>query len=364
MNLEQPKTLYSTILHNYTYEQLRDLCFTDLFTGVFDCEWDIWRRKAVADFGISEEFFDLVRVLSGPQRYLQIASYVKLSPLSGVRVYEGGSIEGVYEAAKGYKLAEKRGDSNMVFWFFNRLKPEAKEEVKQLGVVLQKIEDKFNEEPEIYVDEEGDDFAHLIEVTEEGNVDVLDSLIHNAFTLPKDFSIARDVPKHHNYNDVTFWKNKVYLLDLPLQELDEDLEDTFLEKLLEASFSSGDTRITDFYLSIFKDKKEEIKKAARRARFGYNSLLRHGNPEDAYGIALRTLRYKKTYDDLAFHMIEVALLHDQTKSTFLVKHMGDITSLMAILPLCSKKDIERALHTLEDELHLCPLSTLLLKQEL
>lgn len=33
--------------------------------------WDLWRDKAMADFGVSKEFFDLVPQLPGSQRYLQ-----------------------------------------------------------------------------------------------------------------------------------------------------------------------------------------------------------------------------------------------------------------------------------------------------
>ncbi|SOB74331.1 hypothetical protein BQ9231_00448 [Cedratvirus lausannensis] len=387
MAIRQPATLYSTVLKNYTYEEIRNLCFTEgsTFTSAFDCEWKVWRDKAVADFAISEGFFDLVRsfasngikTLTGPQRYLQIASYAKLTPLSGVRVRIGisheGVVEGVYEAVEGYKIAEERKDLDMVLWFANRIKPELQDQVKKLDTIVKEFEEKKARDLKLSFDKEGDDFVYLIRATKEGRVDILDNVIHDVFRLPEGFSIARDVPKHYNYDDTTFWKKKGYLLDLPLQELDETIEDFFLQDLLRTGFESGNTRIADFYLSIFRDKKQDIREAARRARFGYGSLLRHGNPEDAYGIALRTIRYKSSYDDLVFHMVEVALLLIQTnkrrksQDAFLVEHMGDVTSIMAILPLCSKKDARRALNILTDEWridykHLYPLSTMLLKQ--
>nr|WIL03729.1 hypothetical protein Cplu_176 [Cedratvirus plubellavi] len=387
MAIRQPVSLYSTVLKNYTYEEIRNLCFTEgsTFGSAFDCEWKVWRDKAVADFAISEEFFDLIRTLSGPQRYLQIASYVKLSPLSGVRVYtnpdrEEYAIEGVYEAVEGYELAEKRRDPEMVLWFANRIKPEVckpKHQIKNLDAVLQELEKKKAKEPQFFTDDffvdEEDEFLYLIKATKKGRVDVLDDIIHGIFRLPKDFSIARDIPRHYNYDDERFWKEKGYLVDLPLQELDEDIEDIFLEDLLRASFLSGDTRIVDFYLSIFRDKKEDIREAARSAHFGYYSLLRHGNPEDAYGIALRTIRYRSSYDVLPYHMVEVAFLFVQTNEkrkyrvAFLLQHMGDITSIMAILPFCTKEDIQEVVYgSLEDwnidYKHLHPLSIVLLKQ--
>nr|WIL03234.1 hypothetical protein Cbor_178 [Cedratvirus borely] len=377
MAIRQPATLYSTVLKNYTYEEIRNLCFTEgsTFPSAFSCDWDIWRDKAVTDFNISPQFFDLIRVLSGPQRYLQVASYFKLTPLSGVRMYEGSIIEGVYEAFKGYEIAQKRRDGDMVLWFFNRLKPEARKQVKSAYSVLLELKEKKAVEARLSIsepfEEEEDKYFYLIEATKKGRVDILDHNIHDLFRLPKDFSISRDVPKHGNYNNANFWKKKGYLLDLPLQELDEDIEDTFLEKLLEASLESGDTRIADFYLSIFRNKKEEIKKAARKTRFGYDSLLLHGNPEDAYSIALRTLRYKKTYDDLPFHIVEVAFYlmqkHYESQGAFLISHLGDVASIMAILPVCSEEDVTRALNVLdevrgESYKYLYPLSTMLLKQ--
>nr|WIL03108.1 hypothetical protein Cbor_188 [Cedratvirus borely] len=131
MTTRQPLTLYSTILRNYTYEQVRDLCFApgSTFGSAFDCEWGVWRDKAVADFDISPQFFDLVRslgasngirTLSGSQRYLQIASYVKLSPLSAVRVLPGGQIEGVYESIKGIRVAKERKDAQAMMFFAQR----------------------------------------------------------------------------------------------------------------------------------------------------------------------------------------------------------------------------------------------------
>ncbi|SOB74335.1 hypothetical protein BQ9231_00452 [Cedratvirus lausannensis] len=96
------QTLYSTILKNYTYDELKKLCLDPEFNLLFDCEWGIWRDKAQADFGISPQFFDLIGVLPGPERYLQIASYIKLSPSS----------EGVYEAVRLVTVGYQSNDSD------------------------------------------------------------------------------------------------------------------------------------------------------------------------------------------------------------------------------------------------------------
>jgi hypothetical protein len=382
---KQPASLYSTILHNYAYEEIRNLCFTEeggvppSFANIFDCEWGVWRDKAVADFAISEEFFDLIRTLSGPQRYLQIASYVKLTPLSGVRVYQNtGVIEGVYEAVGGFNKAEEREDTEMLLWFAQRARENQQEYVERLDSIWLDIDEKKAKEPGLFLDEPfvytGDKFVYLTRATKKGRIDILDAIIHDVFNLPQGFSIARDITKHHNYYDKDFWKNKGYLLDLPLQELDETIEDFYLQDLLKAGFKSGDTRIADFYLSIFRNKKEDILEAANRARSGYSSLLKHGKPEDAYGIALRSLEYQSAGKELPYHMVEVAFLllqrnkRRRSQTRFLMDHMGDVASIMAILPLCSKKDARRTLQRLTEEWdavdyrYMYPLSTMLLKQ--
>ena len=303
----------------------------------------------MVDFGVSKEFFDLVYTLSGSQRYLQIEAYIKLTPDSGVRVYpDTGVIEGVYEAYEGYEEAQKREDLEMMIWFAERSKGKVEE-----------IPD-FVDEPMIFVDQ-GDTLERLINATLWGRVDILDEIIHKVFTLPKGFSIARDIPKYHNYADEDFWENKGYLLDLPLQG------HSSLQELLLNSFLSGDTRIADFYLSIFRNKEQEIARAARMSHFGDRSLFWHHKPEETYGIALRTLRYSSG-DRLPKHMVEVAFYLGRGKSDFLFTHMGDVASLMAILPLCTREDVSGAFALLEfhdvDYKYFYPLSTMLLEQSL
>lgn len=83
------KSLRNLVLSTYPYEQLRDLCFEEEsnFGEIFDCHWDLWRDKAVAEFNITPQFFDLVKTLSGPQRYLSIKSYFAITKDLAVRLY-------------------------------------------------------------------------------------------------------------------------------------------------------------------------------------------------------------------------------------------------------------------------------------
>ncbi|QIN54308.1 hypothetical protein [Cedratvirus kamchatka] len=376
------RSLYSTVLHNYSYSELKDLCFApgSTFGNVFDCDWGVWRDKAITDFSISPQFFDLVtsfasngiRTLTGPQRYLQMSTYVKLTPLSGVRVYENGKIEGVYEAFAGFNEAARRKDWDMIEWFAERASPENQKSIKQLWPRRRETE---STELGSFPDDKEDLFIYLIEATVRGRIDLIDEIIHDLFTLPKNFSIARDVHRYHNYKNVDFWKNESYLLDLPLQELDETIEDFYLRDLLRAALESGDTRIVDFYLSIFRDREKDVNDAADRTLFGRDSLLRHGKPEDAFGTTLRLLKYKRRLDSLPNHIVEVALFLQQMsekkelQKNFLISHLGDITSLIAVFAICDRKDIEDALQNIDNAEYtkyekLYPLSVDLLRQQL
>lgn len=317
------KTLYSTILAKYSYEELKELCLEPDFRLLFDCDWGIWRDKAVADFDISHQFFDLVknvdqipgsRALCGRQRYLQISAYVKLSPAS----LATSCREGVYEATYGFYQAKLRKDKDMIFWFASVAQEKHVENPHKASL---EIDEKMRSKSTLF---------SLRRATKEGRVDILDNIIHDIFNLPENFSIARDMTKEQNC--------------VPLQ----DMESSEVKDLLKAAFKSGNIRIADFYLCMFRNKETEIREAASKARFGYSSLLLHGKPEDAYNIALRTLPYKCKEEELGQHMIEVALLcTDQPKQEFIIHYMGDVASLSVLLPICNKQDIQETLHELD-----------------
>ncbi|SHO33240.1 Hypothetical protein BQ3484_172 [Cedratvirus A11] len=347
------RSLYSTVLKTYDYIKLKDLCFApgSTFGNAFDCEWKVWRDKAKADFGISEEFFDLVRTLSGPQRYLQISTYIKLSPLSGVRVYENGTIEGVYEAWKGYREARLRKDPEMVLWFAERIKPE-----QQTGPrknILQKAQalvDTFStkEEKVFYFD-----YDKLAWLVKHGKIRELDQIIHDYFTLPKGFSIERDVPY------VPFWKitdKYSALLDLPLQDYPEEE----MENLVNAISSSGDVRIVDFFRSIFRDRLDLLEENYFSA---WRSLILHGKPEETYGIEVRFFNPEREYAEyeyMAENVLGLVIPNKvELKSYFLTSALGDITYLTAVLPFFPKEVIEQALSGLDGVLY--PLSKTLLE---
>nr|WIL04683.1 hypothetical protein Cduv_203 [Cedratvirus duvanny] len=349
------KSLYSTVLHNYTYEQVRDLCFTEgsTFANVFDCDWGVWRDKAVIDFNISPQFFDLVRSITGPQRYLQISTYVKLSPLSGVRVYKDtGVIEGVYEAWKGYRQARLRKDPEMVLWFAERIKPE-----QQTGPrrnILQKAQelvDTFSQPKEkkvFYFD-----YDKLACLVKHGKIRELDQIIHDYFTLPKGFSIERDVPY------VPFWEitdKYSALLDLPLQDYPEEE----MENLVNAISSSGDVRIVDFFRSIFRDRLDILEENYLSA---WRSLILHGKPEETFGIEVRFFNPKKEYAEYEYMAENVLGLlipnKVELKSYLLASALGDITYLTAVLPFFPKEVIEQPLSKLDGVLY--PLSKIVLE---
>lgn len=109
------------VLAALPYEELKKYCFTN------ECSWNVWREKARQELSIPYEFFDnsntFPKPLYGIERYLTLRSYFKLSPLSTVRVYNNGTIEGVYESLAGAFEAVKRDSLEGLDVFLPRLKP-------------------------------------------------------------------------------------------------------------------------------------------------------------------------------------------------------------------------------------------------
>nr|WIL04061.1 hypothetical protein Clen_131 [Cedratvirus lena] len=381
------KSLYSTILRNYTYEELERLCLDPDFAILFDCDWGIWRDKAQADFGISPQFFDLVRsnasngirTPSGPQRYLQISSYIKLTPLSCALSCE----KGVYEEVTGFREARYRKDKEGLLWFAQRIKPEQDEEIKRTITSYEnsiheceKLTSQWSEEERelVYPPEDGNyTLQYLWFVILRGRIDILDRIIHRYFVLPKGFSIEKDVPR------TPFWqiydeqgKDLTIMHNLPLQEL--DVWD--FNYLVRPILASGDTRIADFFRSIFRDR--DFNSVVKTNHLtGFMSLVSHGKPEEAYGMDLRFLNkesYKRsyTYD----YMIESSLyalslgassnlLIRPEKDTFVYSALGNIPYLISLLSLVpqDKENISRMV----EEQSLCvlyPLSIKLLQNHL
>jgi hypothetical protein len=363
----QPKSLLSSALATYTYDDLKELCFApeSSFPNVFDCDWDVWRSKAIADFGISGEFFDLVgsfasngiRTLSGPQRYLQIVSYVKLTPLSLATQYDDGTVEGVYEAYKGYIEARERRDGPMMVWFAQRVTPEedvtlgseestfarAKEEVAGwYGGLLKTL----RYPPRYY------NMHYLGLVISHGRIDILDRIIHRYFTLPEGFSIARDIPK------VPFWEYRGAVYDLPLQPTpDEEVEEYMQDCML-----TSDTRIVDFFRSIFRDR--DLESIISRTTLSKKSLLIHGKPEEAFGIALRFINQDTPvyYLDYMAELVLQQTSQVEGYAELIYRNLGNITFIQALLPYVQAEEILQRLE--EQEYVLYPLSVQLLEESL
>nr|WIL02990.1 hypothetical protein Cbor_52 [Cedratvirus borely] len=100
--------------------------------------WETWRERAMKDFGISREYFDLPlydypkigrrerRAPVSPQyRYLEIQTKFYLSPESAVSVSPDGEINGIYESLTGVYECLRRNDEEMVLFFAERLRSEA-----------------------------------------------------------------------------------------------------------------------------------------------------------------------------------------------------------------------------------------------
>jgi hypothetical protein len=102
--------------------------------------WETWRQRAVKDFNISPEYFDLPlydypnlrkRNISPQYRYLEIQTKFYLSPESAVSLSPDGEINGIYESLAGVYESLRRNDAEMVLFFAKRLKPAALDIIKK-----------------------------------------------------------------------------------------------------------------------------------------------------------------------------------------------------------------------------------------
>ncbi|SPN79130.1 Hypothetical protein ZAZAV_179 [Cedratvirus Zaza IHUMI] len=360
------QNLYSTILKNYTYDELKKLCLDPDFNLLFDCGWGIWRDKAQADFGVSPQFFDLIRTLSGPQRYLQIASYIKLSPLS----------EGVYEAVAGFREARYRKDKDMLLWFAQKIKPEQEEESRKVMPAYQDAFSEYNklvsswaEEVELVHPPQNGvyDIGYLCSAIKKRRVDILDQIIHRYFTLPEGFSIEKHVPR------VPFWQIRdeegrdcTIMHNLPLQNFSHEN----YVKLVCSMFIGGDVRIVDFFRSIFRDRNFNTT-IKENYLSGSGFLFYHGRPEEAYGIDLRFLNKESyrghcvCYDDMIESLLYALPFGDEKPEDydFFTMRLGNLTYLRSLLS-CVPQGKTRITHLLENQAFhvLYPLSVQLLQE--
>nr|WIL02740.1 hypothetical protein Cbor_184 [Cedratvirus borely] len=354
-------SLYLIVLKSFSYGRLKELCFAPQsnFALIFDRDWGIWRDKAKADFNISEEFFDLVRssasngirvagdfnnvgTLSGPQRYLQIASYVKLSPLSLAEMHEG-EIEGVYEPYTGYIEADKRRDEKTLSFFASLITPEQAKQVFDPDYSSLEEDVRITVDNWSLLDRELTypspiyDYSYLSLVLRHGRVDILDRILAYYFKLPEGFSVERGD---------TVQSDDVLLQTCTWQE--------FIV-LVESMLSSADLRIVDFIVSIYGEKeiRDFINLMNLDAR---SSLYLHGKPEEAYQIEKR---FNNTYAD---YMVEL-VLGKKEKYYWLENNQGDITFLITLLPFLSTKLLEEFMDEGHDAL-LYPLTGSLITKHL
>jgi hypothetical protein len=391
------KSLKGTALSTFSYQQTKDLC-TEHPT-VFDCDWDLWREKAVTDFAVSEQFFDLVAqpssiLLPGSQRYLQIKSYHVLTPDLAVRVYEDGFIEGVYEAMAGYLKASRGTDSTMEHFFANRLKPEQVSKLVEEGTLtlpvpvlpsyyMKTLNSNINYKPDYreYIDSylrevlrrgdgdlafinlalnadykeieryfpqalrEGSTHPALLQIVlSSGRTDWIDQILHRYFTLPEGFTVERDIPF------LPFWVEEFPIYELPLYQ------GSWIEarEILAAAIRGSNVKVVDFFRSIFRDKINNISDIVRENN--KKGLQRQKNPEASFGIYKR---FRQVPNTIPF-MIEQAL--DSGDFLNLIRsEPGNIPNLFVSLPYLDREDLQKLERTLRRDY---PLSKMMLEEHI
>ncbi|SPN79405.1 Hypothetical protein ZAZAV_306 [Cedratvirus Zaza IHUMI] len=382
------RSLRQISLANYSYRQVKDFCSDPSFYNVFDCQWGVWRDKAVADFGISPEFFDLVPTLSGSQRYLQISTYERLTEDSLAKSVD----EGVYEAVAGFKEAVMRDDYDMVLFFYHNLSeiqkqyiltewesmfltwpivisPTSRKAKKLISFGLvehgdeEEVDDYFlvergSEEAfqRLLDDVRRKDASHqqrmdfLYSVLISGRLDFIDAIIHDYFVLPEGFSINKDIPY------VPFWEYRGEVLyDLPPQEHIHHIEVT---QIAESVLTGCNSRVVDFFRSMFRGFIEENKILVpvflQRGMRIQTLYPRSAKAEEVYSISKRFPRwgydfmsefllkggdldvedFKDSQGNFVYSLfIDVAFMND-----------GNLTLITSILPYFDKREVERHLY--------------------
>lgn len=359
------KTLKGSALSTFSYSQTQKLCAEN--PTAFDCDWSLWRDKAMADFGISAEFFDLVPQLPGSQRYLQIKSYHVLTPDMAVRVYPDGFIEGVYESYRGVVKAVCSDNEAMKNFFTSRLKPVQISFLAREHLLTSRIKPLSPEDVEAlnsnknyksdynrkYIEEEfyegletgeqSEDFLNL--VLESGRTDWIDQIIHRYFTLPPGFSIQKDIPY------IPFWAEEFPVYDLPPYK--ENWFDA--QQMLSHAIEGSNVKVVDFLRSIFR---ENLKRISR----GLNNVNGQGfatqkKPEEAFGIYKRF----KEINNVTPFMLEQALDMESNFLPLLEKEPGNLPILLVSLPFLDRSDLEKFGQTLAPKY---PLSQKIISQYL
>ncbi|SHO33166.1 Hypothetical protein BQ3484_98 [Cedratvirus A11] len=358
------KSLKGVVLSTFSYAQTKEICvqYPTIFASPWYESW-VWREKAMADFAISGEFFDLVPNLSPSQRYLQIKSYHVLTPDMAVRVHHDVDdyfIEGVYEAPAGYLLAKHLDDKEMKIFFANRLKPEQIKSLNKIGRVHmpsrtldKETIDRLNAprsykpqpKPRIVksflsgLKKGRKDVKFLYMVLESGRVDWLDQILHRYFNLPPGFSIQKDIPY------TPFWAEEFPLYDLPLyngelSKIDSYYDDTVTTDYIEPDvgdlfcymLNAYDTRVVDFFRSILRHKDRV---SSHRLFLG---VFAPKNPEETFAIYKRL---GKSYGRrLSISTPEKALL-EKTYVKTIVDNLGNIPLLQTLLPFVDKREVVR-----------------------
>lgn len=131
-----PPSLFTLTLLPLPLQEILEICLS----GRFPPCTGIWKRKAELEFGFAGNFFDLYlgseistpRPIPESYRYLELGAINSFFPeLAASRDRKTGQISGLFESFIGVKEAILQGNMEQFQFFFDRMKPEAKQELKK-----------------------------------------------------------------------------------------------------------------------------------------------------------------------------------------------------------------------------------------
>lgn len=390
-------SLQGDIIARIPFDKLKKLCFEpktreeESIVHIFDCQWDLWRERARVKFGIPYNYFDIPRYVyprnvAGINRYIEVATQVKPSEISGIEVYENGFIKGVYEKVALVLEAIKRDDPKIITEFAKDLTYNDIEYINQriegwtrfsgylyptyaLIVLVNKTKGKIK--PPHYLEKEDKaDIAEWakynlpldeldIEVTyqdieylitkgntsafeyaledglidnffllclQSGKLEFVDPILSKFVNVSEGYSIAKNIP-------VLDFDPKQK--EFPLYEL-EHTEVTIDYTILRSALIGGNVQIVDFFRSYY----QLVYLPYEEASLSYKGYLHRGNPVEYYSIIQR-FEPKLNLNLSTFGTIDVLshVLYNVTNTfwkSVIKSNIGNITSLIEIIKLYEK----------------------------
>lgn len=129
--MQKPLPLERTILNGFSFSKLAKLCYESKYSTVLDCEWDVWRQRALDLHNIPKAYFDLaIGKYPGIERYIEVITQQKLNINSGIDIY-GEEFVGVYEEMALIEEVIKRNNWKILPCYLKNISEKVKAYIRE-----------------------------------------------------------------------------------------------------------------------------------------------------------------------------------------------------------------------------------------